>query len=458
MKRSISTALIAALAASILLAACYIPSGSQTASVIFDFGGAPGVRAVGDTGTFDHARVYLVSAEAGTENAFYDFGDGEVYAQGAIAPDGTFTVEGIPTGTWNILLSLGSLETGTAGGAAETFYVQKWGESGAVAIYGGENSVSVGIADNPFTTSDLLFGKSIVGVTTDGGTVYTADSEDAYSGAGLAGLSESTPGALGDADINGISMGLDAVQTTVPYLSTTDGIRYFSTGVLAHGGLAGIPVLDAGAFDNGSGDTIVYYQREGGFGAANLSPGGSSADVDLSGVITGQPVLDFEIVDGAVDTVYFVTKLGSFALGEELLFGTADDLDAVFDLAVFFDTIGGTYYDITSIAYDPGGAMYIGTSGGMFRGTPTGADPAFALLVTVPGTVETVYDMIEVSAAGTYVAFISNLDLYVVNTDTDGLSKIPFYAGLPGAVSAMAWIDDDSLLISGSEGLVQLDM
>lgn len=454
MKRILAAAIIAF----IVLISCYFQGDSSTGSITIDVQAA-GAKAIGDIDTYDTARVYLLSGNTDLGNALFDFGGGQIYAQVAIE-NGKATVQGAPVGRWNVLLALGSLE----GPGGDVFYVQKYGESGATQILSGvSNEVAITLSVNPFTTAEELFDKDVVGVAKLGTSVYAAEpgALHGYTDAGFS--SYFTP--LGSFPVghvvNSLSPGLDAIRADVLYLNTSEGIVTYdgsSYDDTFSSGLGAVSVLDAGAYVYGSValNTVVYFQRDGGLGGVLLDTLPYDwIDVDLSDVITGQPVLDFEIVDDPLDCVFFVTKLGAFALATELLDGhTADE---VFDLAVFFNNIDGTFYSIRSLGYDPsaGGTMYLGTDDGAYKGTPA-APPAatFASLSPVPGTAGMAIDKVEVSLSGAYVAFLSNLNLYVSN-GTD-MVKIPFHGGLPGRVRRMTW-DGNVLLIAGSTGLVSLN-
>jgi len=441
-----------------VLTSCYFSGDGSVGSLSIVVQTA-GAKAIGDTDTYDTARVYMMSTNTDLENAFYDFGDGEIYTQAAIE-NGTVTVEGAPVGNWNVLVALGSLE----GSESDIFYVQQYGESGAVQILSGvTNEVTVtSLKTNPFATATELFGQDVVGVAELGASLYAAEpgALHSYTGPDFSAYGDK-PDPLPGQTINSISPGLNESQVPVLYINTNQGIflpgaPYTEFSI----DLGEVPVLDSGAYEYGaaSPETVVYFQRDGGLGGALLDYLPYDwVDVDLSDVITGQPVLDFEVVDDPLDCVFFVTKLGSFALSTDLVDGGSPSADEVFELAVFFNDIGGFFYSIRSVGYDSaGGQMYLGTDDGAYVGVPS-PPPAdtFSSVSLVPGTAGMAIDMVEVSPSSGHVAFLSNLNLYMIK-GTD-VVKIPFYGGLPGTVRRMTWHSSDVLLIAGSTGLVSLD-
>jgi hypothetical protein len=268
--------------------------------------------------------------------------------------------------------------------------------------------------------------------------------------------------------INSITEGYNFPLSSILYINTNNGIITYdgdtSFNYNFSQNLNGpVSVLKSCAFTDAP-NAALYFMRDGGFGGVYLDADGSAnwdwIDVDLSGYLLGQPALD---LTASLNYAYFVTKFGAFRLSEELVKNyDSPTADANYSsLAEFFKiTDNGKYIDIRCLSYlVSADLILIGTVNGIWHTTVNNTGSIVFLIppesyeLTEGHIIEhiKVYPNYIIASTPTYLYIIRRLPAF-------GIKRIPFIAGIPGSITGLEGWDTDILLISGSEGLVALDL
>jgi len=459
MKKSIL--LITISLAAVLLASCYFtPQAEENSSLTLSLGETAVARAAA-VGA-DTARVYLLS----DNNALFKFGD-EYYSEYIdFIETQKIVVEEIPSGTWDVLLSLG---TKNANG---DFLTLSYGGSESVFVSPGVSAdASVTVVDQPYTVAGNLLGENVSSVVNVDGVIYASSGNKLYSGDTAAAVTLMADQLSSAYIINSVSLGKffsDSEDTFIPelWVNTDKGIVPYQSGEFFtdfHDN--GVSVLKSGAIESVTEDEswtaddklVVFYQRNKGLGGVSIgweegleekhaSTEWSWNDLsELEDTITGELVLDFAVHG---DNGYFATTLGAVVLDKNTVEGSGDDW---FSQGTFFEiTEGEETLAIYSIDIDDSGDVYIGTSKGVYSadlGTKGDASGIPVNPSLIPGTAG--YGFTKVSVNGTYAAFLSSYDLFIYNTDTGSLTSYPFYSGLPGMLTGLSW-QGNVLFISGT--------
>ena len=410
---------LALLASALLLFSCYWTPQTGSGEFSIKFVGAP--KGVGDS----YARVYLLTEG----NVLVPIGQDTDYAEAKISEGDTeVTVKGIPAGPrYKVLVSKGVQQAGW-------FEVAQYAESGLFEVSPGETQdVAVTLLDNPFTYSNRM-GVSMKGVVaTDEPKIYAVSASALYSGATVDAMSTAVPVTAGYT-INSISRG-----NPEPVWVNTD------KGILPYSGVFGANLPNLGAvnvLDSGIYTPLIYYQRDGGLGGA-IQDEWDWLHIDLSDIVSGQPVRDFVIPNDTYG--YFTTKFGALRLDRNIIGQTDPDIN---DYALFFEA-GSNKNPILALDYKSAAPNFVmGTGDGVW----TSNDPAINPSAQVSGT--SGFSFYLVAASGANWAALSPYYLFIGNGSIV-MVIFPFNAGLPGTVTGMIW-NVDTLIISGTEGLVAI--
>ncbi|NOY07371.1 MAG: hypothetical protein GXP33_00815, partial [Spirochaetes bacterium] len=320
-----------ALISLVFLYSCYVSSSFGNSGIRLHFTNsytASSARALGDTSN-STARVYLLDSN----NAVFPLGESTEYKQSVISSTGTdVTLDNIPAGSgYRVLISIGSL-------SADGIFlnVAQYGQSEPVSISSGSTAdVSITLTPSPF--SKYLKGKELMGVkiNPEDNSIYAADSANLYIGTDPGSMENNSLSLPASYEVQSLSIGkvINGSGTIINqvWLNTNKGIlpyngspfnTAFSTNLIDNGD---VNILDSGALDISatSPAVSVFYQIDGGLGGVYITdstkdtPGAWDwLNIDLSDVISGQPVSGFYITD---NYAYFATKLGAFRLSADII-------------------------------------------------------------------------------------------------------------------------------------------
>ncbi|RKX81117.1 MAG: hypothetical protein DRP57_12265, partial [Spirochaetes bacterium] len=350
MKKIIKIAVLTAALLSLgLLFSCYMSSsfgnGSLALHLAADFSSSS-PRTLGDASN-NTARVWLLDAEG----SVFPLSDDSEYRQANIgASVADINIENIPAGQYTVLLSVGNVDS------SNFFDVTQYGQSDIVSITSGSTAeVTLPLGPSPF--SKYLKGIELRGVKELAGTVYTAGKDKLYKSAlaNLDNIGSNTATTPAGYEVQSLSIGkVVSTGDSAIWLNTNKGILPYKTvtsfDTSFSSGLGNITILDSGALDSsGSFPITVFFQREGGLGGVYITNEAKDSpstwnwlNIDLSDVITGQPVLGFYMTD---NHAYFATKLGAFSLSSDIITTyNGTDIPDLMNYADFFpinDTDGG---------------------------------------------------------------------------------------------------------------------
>ncbi|HUX21514.1 MAG TPA: hypothetical protein VMW69_09760 [Spirochaetia bacterium] len=490
MKRIIGLAGL--LIGSLTLFSCYIMPVQSTGSVNISVPSvAPRTIANGTTSVGDYIRIYLYTyAVKGddTHYTLYKFPDGNTYKDfpNAVGQTNTLTLDKIPSGLWQVLISTGSVDTSTG-----FMNVKYYGSSGVFNLVPGtENAVpSFAINPTPFTANPDLLDKNVVGVRQIVGlsSVYAATSDTLYRGSAgdqsliaNAGSMTTDPNSsaitAGGNSIESLSNGFIYSATNALFVNTSlkriipyDGISAPDTGFSANLAptISSVTGLTSGAFTV-PGTTpivVIFYQRDGGLGGADLTATGAPAAADwidfpTSGIVSGQPVYSFVMHGGVTNPfAYVATKLGAFRLSETSFQSgstSSDILNVGKTFAAAPDTV------IQALAIDDSTStptLYMGTNNGVYTATlqESDANNPIGAATLLSGTLGDSFSRVAINANGD-VAMRSKYNLYIIQKDGTK-STYPFYSGLPGELNSMTWGNgsaDKTLYVGGANGLAAI--
>ena len=469
MKKIIKMAVLTAALISLgLLYSCYMSSsfgnGSLALHLAADFSSSS-PRTLGDSSN-NTARVWLLDAEG----SVFPLSDDLEYRQADIGASGTdINIENIPAGQYTVLLSVGNIDS------TEFFDVLQYGQSEAVSITSGSTAeMTLPLGPSPFST--YLKGVGLKGVKEFEGTVYAVSADKLYNStlANLANIGFNPANTPADYEVQSLSIGkVVSTGDSAIWLNTNKGILPYKTGTSFDtsfsSGLGDITIFDSGALDSSESFPItVFFQREGGLGGVYITNEAKDSpstwnwlNIDLSDVITGQPVLGFYMTD---NYAYFATKLGAFRLSSDIITTyNGTDIPDLMNYADFFsinDADGGEIPILAIAGYKTGADTYLvmGTEKGAYTVKLTEGDAVHAY-TTAPallsGTAGYGIRKMAAKSDGSYIAMLSGRDLFIYNSVAETVMHYPFNSGLPGTLTDLAWAGTE-LLISGTAGLVSI--
>jgi hypothetical protein len=319
-----------------------------------------------------------------------------------------------------------------------------------------------------------LLGLDTKGVVTFGGNLYTATEDKVYSHNSIGGyatdfaVTENTK--TFTYTINSITKGLNYQSPSAPgdclFLSTSTGITEWNRGGDVNDfnetfsdGLGELNVLKTLAYVDNTVNIALYFQRNGGLGG--VYEDGTSldwVDIDFSEYIKGELVLDFAVTDNlSPNYVYFATALGALRLPMSLISDYASgDVNLLSTAEFFVIEKDGGQVPIISLAYDSSAnRLYMGTDEGLYSAAVGTTQVLNEIPVILSGTENNRIPQILLN--NTYRVYASHTYLFLQRKFDSVVVILPFVAGLPGDIKAMAW-EGNVLLISGTLGLVALDV
>ncbi|MCK4516802.1 MAG: hypothetical protein KAU31_16185 [Spirochaetaceae bacterium] len=444
----------------LFLAGCYVLVDDGIGSVGIRL---PDTSSTGDPSDQSVARIYLLN-----ETSLVEIGDATPYKEVPIlAVENEVSIGPVPSGPgYQVILVLGDPV-----GDADIFVPEQYAVSEPFAVIAGQATpVDLVPVTSPFRHESGVFGENLVGITFVGGSFYTASAGDAGSEAFQlnAGLAVTATASL-PVDETATSIGIGALfgVPDVPWINTDKGIIPYDGGTLELDFDADYPsdfppVLDSGAFLSG-GELYGWFQVEGGLGGVydDLAPGDKQwlTDIDLSTFISGQPISDLAVdfsVGGGEG--YFASKLGAFALPEEILTdSTINTVPKILDEASFFEVlIDGEKAAITELALI-GSELYLGTNKGV-----VGVDIADLGLDSIP-TSDVVTESLgrtvrDMAMGATYHAILTDHFLIVSSTAGAPYTLLPIYAGIVTAPTGLFLDDSGVVLIAGETGIASVDI
>ncbi|TFG63327.1 MAG: hypothetical protein E4H36_05905 [Spirochaetales bacterium] len=454
MKKQTILLLISIIAGVLLLGSCYMaPVGGGDVIVPTEIpdvngDGVPDGTVTASNGT-TIVRVYLKSAE----NSLLQMNSGLMYEE-AVAGE-SVTVRNVPSGDWDVLLAYGEAFEGS-------FIPKRYGSSGLTFIAPGiENPVTITLDDTAAVIAEQLAGANISGVVSLGADIYVSAGQTVYKGAAAAGLVEDK--VLASVALHSINKGLSFTGVPEVWLNTSTGIQNYGGAELL---AAPSSVLTSAALLSGT-DLLGFYQSTQGFAGAVLTLPGTAftwhAVENLDTVLKADLVTGFTLTS---DYFYCITPFGAMIIAKSVYkdIKEGDTLDVFVSGKFFSINEGGEKLPILSLAYESeNGTMYLGTAKGAYKtaigadGLPSG-DP-----VIVAGTEKFIVS--KIAANSTWAAFVTPLGVQLLDRAADSLYELPFYAGVPGAVTDLVWKDSSNvLLIAGSNsalssgGFITVDM
>ncbi|MFW5783651.1 MAG: hypothetical protein ACOCY8_03950 [Spirochaetota bacterium] len=488
MKAMMKIGALAALAV-VLLGGCYLTMDDGVGAVGIEL---PESRGVSGTDDAPYARVYVIKGPT-----LVEVGDGTAYAEIEFDTEDDeetteYSVGPVPAGeNYEVVLVFGDYEPGNDD--ADVFVPTSYAVSEPFTVYAGQATPTDVLAagETPFSPVDETntLGRSLVGIVWDGSNLYTATSGTLYRAirtgpgdfGGTVTFDESfTPPA--DRTINSISRGA-SVQLRGPtvWLNTTQGVLPFENGTFdddfdAGSGVDELSILDSGAFfvdPIGPAPLAVYgyLQFDGGLSGVRDRGAPSSPEwlepIDLSEIVSGQPIYDLMVFNGPISVdAFLATKLGAFRMPQDVLdpANNVDTAQEVFDYSDFFEvSIDEVNARITALAVgdatDP--FLYLGTPRGSVH-VPNileiGAhdDPEISGSV-IPDTDNLVIQ--DIAFGGSYVAILTNHFLVYSSNGGPPFDRVPVYASPAGEVTGMLLDPTNGVvLLSGSQGLAGIDL
>lgn len=413
------------------------------------------------------ARIYLLQGDTLvdlTENVFVDID--------LVEGNRAVTVGPVPAGNgYQVILLLGETDE-------EVFYPARFAVSEVFTVISGESNEITPLVTEPndmLAVAPDLIGEDLVGITATPDGVFTATTDTLFVGDANLNFDDGSDVA-GDQLVNSLSVGWffdGSAFAQEPWLNTTEGILPYRGAAFDadfSANLAQTSVLSSGSFGIGLGadrNLYAFFQIDGGLGGlwvTNDNRGTPAAwewldEVDLSDLVTGQPVHDF-VVDFDNEAVYFATKLGAFRLTTEVLTeGDSATVQDVLDEADFFVvTVDGTEVDVTDLAL-VGDSLYLATGKGVIKGTVVAGDEVVDVgdgEAVIPATANR--EVLAMAFGGGYGAILTNNFIIVTDNQAD-YKLIPIYAGTGGTPSDI-FLDSINgiVLVSGSNGLLAVDI
>ena len=437
----------------LLLGTCYWNPQSGVGKITLNL--SSGSRAQVDPTVVQYARAYLY---ADNMNNRINLDGATPYAEATMsASGGSMTVDHVPAGSgYQLVLTLGTKPDGShfvpgKFGTSSTFDVTANHETSvSIASVQSAKTVLSGAADVQY---DLL-GKDLNGVAYPAsGNLGATDAGTLYRGA----IGSMTGTGLGGFTANSLSSFTDGSGVAFFSVNTTNGIQVFKTtggnltSSTAPFSLPSAPtgsILQSGYYTTGN---TYYYQGPGVLGGE--SGGNPWANVDLSGAVSGQPVLDFALGGGTLNG-FFASKVGAFAIGVGLVSGGAQDLDYVITNGEFFHVSkGGRNLFIRTVAVNAS-ILYVGTTDGIYQQNVSSFTANFDFPIPVssvlPGSTG---ESVKKILFSTYlVALCDNVVLVYKSGVGSQPISIPVSGVTLGDLRAIA-INAGMLYIAGSEGV-----
>lgn len=458
---------VVVVAAALLLLSCYGMTTQTTGKIQF----AVSSRTISSapSGTTPQVRISLFSVKSINGQlvggSLFTFPSGLSYYPANVGT--TVTLPNIPVGSWAILVSAGGVDA--SGNFITTDYDFPYQ---VVSVAPGVNNpVSVTLTASPVTSIRALAGQNVNGlaaasVAASPGSNYSVFASTSTALYGVSPIITSLATPPPGLSINSISPGYTSNGVTVGgaiYLNTTGGIVPYDGSTTYPGFATGDArsILQSGAFADPSapGYIALFYQRSGGVGGTytNSSTPSNWVDVDLSSEIAGQPIYNFTLTHNTTTTSYgyFASKLGAFRVDQSVV-QDQTTANRILSVAKFFTVPDAS--TILSLCAAGSGAqpLYIGTTSGAWVATLQ-ENSSTAPIAPNPTRIISGDSILQIASAPassgipTYVAFLSPYNLYVLNTSTNKIKTYPFYAGLPGRLTSMAWSSTGpTLYISGA--------
>ncbi len=467
--------LAVALAAALLLLSCYGVSTQTTGKL--EFALSSGGRSI--TAGSNLLRVSLVSVKSVGGNwllqSLHTFPGGSGYAQGSVG--GTLTLSNIPVGNWAVLVSAGT--TDASGNFVTTDY--NWPYPVVSVAAGVDNPVSVTLQPSPITPTSI-FGTNAPGVVNVGGTIYSATGGQLYTVSGTTASAISGVTAPAGVHTNSLSWGWangptgGVVQSV--FINTTQGIYYYNGSPSALSDLAAsnpISILLSAAFEDSTSNLqpVILEANSAGFGGIYVSstPYTSSmwVNVNLSSQAGINPIYDLTTTQNTqtfgASYAYLASKIGAFQISSSIV--TAGSANAGNMAKANFFTVpdGSAILSLNALGNSNGGGnLYIGSTSGGWSATLTESNTAPQTSSPISGQTKVAAtqgdSIVKIASANVgsvaplyLVAFLSQYVLYLYNPQTANVKTYPFSAGLPGAISGLAWsATGPTLYISGRSG------
>lgn len=436
--------LLTVVGAALVLLSCYMMPRATTGNVSLSTAGS---RSISSGSNLVHISLFSVKSVDGNlvGQTLYTFSSGLTYVE--VAAGSKVTLTDIPAGTWAILVSAGRRDAG--GNYVVTDY--SWPYSLLTVAPGVDNPTTVTLQKSPASPVANLFGTDVIGVT-NAGSVYAVTASQLY---GVSGSSASPVASLAGLTVNGLDAGLrytGGAPASTPFVSTETGIYYYNGGLQAEiANSKPISILQAAGFAYGTSNVALFYQNAAGFGGVSITGSGPAGigswmDFDSSKTIPGKPVYDFTV---SANYAYIASKLGAFQGGSNLV-TDSNAANNILTEATFF----GVSDDSTILSLNvnqAGTSMYIGSSSGAWSATMTESPFALSNLTKISATSGD--SIIKIAATSGYVAFLSQYNLYIMNSGSGNVTTYPFYSGIPGQLTGMTWTGSGSsttLYVSGT--------
>jgi hypothetical protein len=479
--RSIFSVAGCAALVALLLAGCGLGSGATGGSMSFSF--SPSARALGEGESY-RVEVYYGS---------------DLYTAKEASTDGDIVFDALPTGRATVFVAKGS-------GAGAGFVASRSGSFDTTIVPGDNSPASVTLSPVPFAAAGGLAGVGVSSVVTLAGEVFAATGagtlhRTTYAAGAFSAVTDgpTVPAGMSSLSLDvapyfaeaGFESQVWVNGTWTPGTPATGGIlpwvgdaldADFASGLMTAPWVGGVPsaftVLRSGSYSVSDNGLAIFYQRNGGLGGVYVTraeAGDRSGwhwitnQIDLTAALgelgAGQEaILDFT---ASRDAAYLVTAITTLRVSAGLLSLSGLDVQTVLGSEyVAFAT--GIESPIIAVAVSPGDpdTVYLGTDNGLWMG-PAGSSSFFFAEGSTPEVIgETIgyrVATVSVSTGGSYVAFVSSRagspDTLVVMpaASPERLRAYHRLEGLPGtSLSALAWLDDGTLLVAGSGGLAAL--
>ncbi len=448
----------------LVLGGCYLAPDEGAGSVGVQLPGSDDPdQTVVDDEAARTARVYLLSGDS-----LVDLADTGHLQVNLVDGDQDVSVGPVPAGPgYQVILVLGALDGGS-------FTPARFAVSETFTVFAGQANEITPLSTQPVDfTAGALDGESLVGVMTDGTSLYAASSGELFAGTPALEFGDGIAVPAGQT-VNSLSLGFffsGSGFAPEPWLNTTTGILPYRGGAFDtdfSSALETNSILSSGSFGVGTAPTrnlYGFFQLDGGLGGLWVTDANYTTpiawewldEVDLSEVVTGQPVYDF-VVDG-MDAVYFATKLGSFRLTSDLLTSGASTVQDIMDAAEFFTVaVNGQQMDVTEMAL-VGDTMYLATAKGVVQGSVVAGEAVLEVAedaAVIPETANR--EVLAMAFGSTYGAILTNHFLVVTNNRED-YEAIPIYVGT-GGVPSDIFLDTatGTVLVAGSDGLLAVNI
>ncbi|TVR31900.1 MAG: hypothetical protein EA404_09100 [Spirochaetaceae bacterium] len=469
---------VVTLVTTVVLAGCYWQPGVATGSLRLSFEAPPDTEVGTLQAEEEAARVFLV-AGTGYNQRFYPLNPKAAtpYLQTAFSlsarfpsrPGAEVVIEDIPdVAPYRVFVATGEPVRG--GG----FKVLRWGASDLFNIAAGrEIGTDILLRDSRPQVSWALPGTAIGGIVAyvdtettrlfaagGQGTVYGRtwqENELTGSGSGLVD------------EVIGERLVIHSIQpgrSEPLLLATSNGLYQGSEPSEQYERIEerGSPrgdTLGAIEFEVADGNPVILYYSAHRIGGRDQA--GDWFSIDMRAVVNGVPVTAMA-TDGE-DYAFVATPAGALRIAAADLNAEWTSWKELASNGVFFD--GYVPSAINSLAAsqpgDSDGALFVGTANGIyvFSGALSsdwnpGADRPSQIRATRGRPIHRI--AVHADEGLQRMAAITPFELLIMITDSSGTRSLPFVAAYPGSPTDLAWLDGTHLAVSGSEGIVVLDM